>query len=54
MTRAWRISPGRSTSGYLQLKGTAVGDAGVVRLKGLTKLKELTLDRTGITDAGLA
>ena len=31
-----------------------MGDAGVAHLKGLTNLEELTLDRTAITDAGLA
>ena len=37
----------------LGLDATAVGDAGLVRLAGLTSLRTLTLSRTTVTDAGL-
>jgi len=38
----------------LRLTGTAVTDAGLVHLKGLTALRDLQLGNTRITDAGLA
>ena len=40
--------------GRLNLSHTQVTDAGLVHLKGLTKLGQLCLDNTQITDAGLA
>jgi hypothetical protein len=38
---------------YLGLKDTAVGDAGLAELKGLTGLNTLNLANTKLTDAGL-
>ena len=37
----------------VDLNGTQVTDAGLVHLKGMTKLKELGLEGTGVTDAGV-
>ena len=36
-----------------ELRDSQVTDAGLVHLKGLTKLRELYLDETKVTDAGL-
>ena len=38
----------------LSIHGTLITDAGLVHLKGLTKLQELHLNETKVTDAGLA
>ena len=38
----------------LYLNGTQITDAGMVRLKGLTKLDELNLEETQVTDTGIA
>ena len=52
----WRGSrhsrDGLTTIASLDLSGTQVTDAGLVRLKGLKRLSELTLSFTKVTDAG--
>ncbi|MEE9603737.1 MAG: hypothetical protein V3V75_10555, partial [Thermoguttaceae bacterium] len=38
---------------YLGLRGTQVSDAGLIHLKGMTKLGYLWVDSTQITDEGV-
>lgn len=39
---------------YLNARGSAITDSGLVHLRRLTRLRELRLDGTAVTDAGLA
>ena len=44
---------GEVVGDFINLYGTQITDAGLVHLKGLASLTELSLDETQITDAGL-
>jgi YHS domain-containing protein len=49
-----RLAPAAANLRWLDLGGTAITDAGLTNLAGMTHLTRLHLPRTAITDAGLA